>query len=75
MRVVGEAHEAGLPTTSTLMFGHAEGVPSLSRHLMRLRVVQARSLRRGAPAAITEFVPLPFVHTEAPAYRRGHLSM
>ena len=72
MRIVGEAHSAGLPTTSTLMFGHAEGVPSLARHLMRLRVVQARSLRRGAPARITEFVPLPFVHAEAPAYLLGN---
>ncbi len=72
MRVVGEAHAAGLPTTSTLMFGHAEGVPSLARHLLRLRLVQARSRARAAAAAITEFVPLPFVHSEAPAYRRGN---
>ena len=53
------------------MFGHAEGVPALAKHLMRIRVVQARSQRRGAAGAITEFVPLPFVHAEAPMYRLG----
>ena len=71
MRVVREAHEAGLPTTSTIMFGHTEGYASVARHLMRLRVLQERSLRAGHAAAITEFVPLPFVHPEAPVFRRG----
>jgi FO synthase len=71
MSVVQEAHAVGLPTTSTLMFGHSEGYASIARHLMRLRVLQERSLRAAHPAAITEFVPLPFVHPEAPVYRRG----
>eukprot|EP00966_Prymnesium_polylepis_P019514 450090-Prymnesium_polylepis.1 len=71
LHVVGEAHAAGLHTTSTLMFGHTEGVGAWARHLMKLRVAQLRSARRGSDAAITEFVPLPFVHTEAPVYRTG----
>jgi FO synthase len=70
-QVVGEAHSAGLPTTATIMFGHTEGYASVARHLMRLRVLQERSLRAGHSAAITEFVPLPFVHPEAPLFRRG----
>ena len=69
--VIGEAHEAGLPTTATIMFGHTEGYASAARHLMRLRLRQERSIRAGFGAAITEFVPLPFVHPEAPVYRRG----
>lgn len=71
LRVVSEAHAAGLPTTSTIMFGHTEGYASVARHLTRLRITQERSLRASHGAAITEFVPLPFVHPEAPVYRRG----
>ena len=69
--VLGEAHAAGLPTTSTIMFGHTEGYASVARHLVRLRLQQERSVRAAHPAAITEFVPLPFVHPEAPVYRKG----
>ena len=72
LRVLGEAHAAGLPTTTTLMFGHVEGYTSVARHLKRLQIRQERTIRAGAPAAVTEFVPLPFVHPEAPVYRRGH---
>jgi len=63
--VVATAHRVGLPTTSTIMFGHLEGVESWARHLLRLRRLQQRT------GGITEFVPLPFVHMEAPLYRRG----
>uniref|UniRef100_A0A7S2BER7 CofH/MqnC-like C-terminal domain-containing protein n=1 Tax=Haptolina brevifila TaxID=156173 RepID=A0A7S2BER7_9EUKA len=69
--VVHKAHAAGLPTTSTIMFGHTEGHAAIARHLKRLHVLQERSLSSGLPVAITEFVPLPFVHPEAPVYKRG----
>ena len=69
--LVGEAHAVGLPTTSTLMFGHCEGVSAVANHLIRLRNRQQRSIDSGSPASITEFVPLPFVHPEAPIYRMG----
>jgi FO synthase len=59
------AHAAGLPTTSTIMFGSVEGPRAWARHLLRIRAQQIRS------GGFTEFVPLPFVHTEAPIYRRG----
>ncbi len=63
--VVEAAHNVGLPTTSTIMFGHVDRPVHWARHLLHLRALQARS------GGITEFVPLPFVHMEAPIYLRG----
>lgn len=65
LEVVRQAHRAGLPTTSTIMFGHIEGYEHWARHLLRLRELQSET------GGITEFVPLPFVHMEAPMYLRG----
>ena len=65
LRVIGEAHESGLPTTSTMMFGHVEHYRHWARHLLALRVLQQRT------GGITEFVPLPFVPMESPLYRKG----
>jgi len=63
--VVGAAHKVGLPTTSTIMFGHLEQPRHWARHLLALRRQQAET------GGFTEFVPLPLVHMEAPFYRRG----
>jgi FO synthase len=63
--VIETAHGVGLRTTSTIMFGHVDTPLSWARHLLHLRELQART------AGITEFVPLPFVHMEAPMYLRG----
>jgi FO synthase len=65
LNVVGTAHEAGLRTTSTIMYGHVETPRAWARHLLRLRELQKRT------GGITEFVPLPFVHMESPMYLRG----
>ena len=65
LHVVATAHLLGIPTTSTIMYGHIEGPESWARHLMRLRELQAET------GGITEFVPLPFVHMEAPIYLKG----
>ena len=65
LEVVQTAHEIGLRTTSTIMFGHVESYEHWAMHLLRLRAVQERT------AGFTEFVPLPFVHMEAPMYIRG----
>jgi FO synthase len=65
LEVIETAHEAGLPTTSTMMFGHIDGYADWAAHLLRLRDLQRRT--RG----LTEFVPLPFVAQEAPLYKRG----
>ena len=59
------AHRAGLRSTTTIMFGHVDGPRSWARHLLRLREQQRRS------GGFTEFVPLPFVHMEAPIYLKG----
>lgn len=65
LEVVGTAHEVGLRTTSTIMFGHVDRPVHWARHLLRLRALQART------GGITEFVPLPFVHMEAPLALKG----
>jgi FO synthase len=63
--VVRAAHEVGLPTTATIMFGHVDGYEDWARHLLRIRDLQAET------HGFTEFVPLPFVAHEAPLYLRG----
>jgi FO synthase len=59
------AHRAGLRSNVTMMFGHVDGPRHWARHLVRAREQQRRS------GGFTEFVPLPFVHMEAPMWRRG----
>ena len=63
--VMRAAHPLGLASTSTIMFGHVEHPISWARHLLVLRDLQAET------GGFTEFVPLPFVHMEAPMYLRG----
>ncbi len=65
LEVLRAAHGLGLRTTSTIMYGHVERPVSWARHLLVLRDLQAET------GGITEFVPLPFVHMEAPMYLRG----
>jgi FO synthase len=59
------AHRVGLRSNVTMMFGHVEGPRNLARHLLHAREQQERS------GGFTEFVPLPFVHMEAPMWLRG----
>jgi FO synthase len=70
IEVIETAHRVGLPTTSTIMFGHVDSYEDWAIHLETLRALQMRSLKNGA-VGITEFVPLPFVAHEAPMYKRG----
>jgi FO synthase len=63
--VMRTAHGLGLRTTSTIMFGHLETPRNWARHLLAIRHLQQET------GGFTEFVPLPFVHMEAPMYRRG----
>jgi len=63
--VCRDAHRAGIPTTSTIMYGHLERPEHWAHHLLALRRLQ------GETGGFTEFVPLPLVHMEAPFYRRG----
>jgi FO synthase len=63
--VARTAHGLGLRTTSTIMYGHIERPLSWARHLIALRDLQTET------GGFTEFVPLPFVHMEAPMYLKG----
>jgi FO synthase len=65
LEVHDTAHRTGLRSTTTIMFGSVERPRSWARHLLRLREQQERS------GGYTEFVPLPFVHMEAPIYLKG----
>jgi FO synthase subunit 2 len=65
--VVSTAHTVGLPTTSTIMYGHVETDAERIRHLDLLRSIQRET------GGFTEFVPLSFVHEEAPMTLRHQL--
>ncbi len=65
LEVMEAAHRCGFRTTATIMFGHIDGPENWARHLLRIRDLQAKT------GGFTEFVPLPFVHMEAPIYLKG----
>jgi FO synthase len=65
LEVMRTAHRMGFRTTATIMFGHMETPVHWARHLLRIRALQAET------GGFTEFVPLPFVHMEAPIYLKG----
>jgi FO synthase len=65
LEVIETAHNVGLRTTATIMFGHVDDYRAWARHLLSVRDLQKRT------GGFTEFVPLPFVAHEAPLYKRG----
>jgi len=65
VQVIETAHKIGIRTTATIMFGHVDGPLNWARHLLVIRRLQERT------AGITEFVPLPFVASEAPLFLKG----
>ena len=67
LEIMQTAHELGLRSTATIMFGHLESPRHWARHLLRIRALQEKT------QGFTEFVPLPFVHMEAPVYLRGRV--
>ena len=70
VEVVSTAHRVGIPTTSTMMYGHVDNPRHWVQHLRVLAGIQDTASEHGA-AGFTEFVPLPFVHTSAPIYLAG----
>jgi FO synthase len=62
VEVITTAHALGIPTTSTIMFGHVETLVERVRHLDLLRSIQRDT------GGFSEIVPLSFVHTEAPLF-------
>jgi FO synthase subunit 2 len=65
--VIKQAHALGIPTTSTIMYGHIETSRHKAEHIHLLRKIQKET------HGFTEFVPLSFVHTEAPMYNNKTL--
>jgi FO synthase subunit 2 len=65
--VITTAHRVGLPTTATIMYGHIESDEERMRHLELLRSIQEDT------SGFTEFVPLSFVHSEAPLHMKQML--
>ncbi|MDP8931771.1 MAG: 5-amino-6-(D-ribitylamino)uracil--L-tyrosine 4-hydroxyphenyl transferase CofH, partial [Actinomycetota bacterium] len=68
--VVTTAHRLGIRSSSTMMYGHVDEPRHWAAHLHLLRRLQRDNLDRGV-AGFTEFVPLPFVHQQAPIYLAG----
>ncbi|MCC6389308.1 MAG: 5-amino-6-(D-ribitylamino)uracil--L-tyrosine 4-hydroxyphenyl transferase CofH [Bryobacterales bacterium] len=65
IRVITCAHRLGIPTSSTIMYGHIESARDAAQHIGLLRDIQKQT------GGFTEFVPLSFIHTEAPMYRKS----
>ncbi|MFP6796596.1 MAG: 5-amino-6-(D-ribitylamino)uracil--L-tyrosine 4-hydroxyphenyl transferase CofH [Pseudomonadales bacterium] len=65
LEVMETAHRVGFKSTATIMYGHVDEPIHWARHLMRVRDLQKKT------GGFTEFVPLPFVHMEAPMYLKG----
>jgi len=65
VEVITQAHRLGIPTTATMLYGHVERPEHIVEHLRILRDIQDRT------GGFTEFVPLSFVHANAPLYRSG----
>ena len=65
VEIITTAHELGIPTTSTMMYGHVEEAEDWVRHLLLLRSIQKRT------GGFTEFVPLGFIHQNTRLYKHG----
>ncbi|MCJ7794930.1 MAG: 5-amino-6-(D-ribitylamino)uracil--L-tyrosine 4-hydroxyphenyl transferase CofH [Methanoregulaceae archaeon] len=65
VRIIREAHQLGIPSTATIMYGHCESEKDLVQHLAILRKIQDET--RG----FTEFVPLSFIHMNTPLFKEG----
>jgi FO synthase len=63
VEIITAAHELGIPTTSTMMYGHVEEPADWVRHMLLLRAIQKRT------TGFTEFVPLGFIHENTRLYR------
>jgi len=65
LKLSTSAHRLGIRTTSTIMYGHLETLRHRAAHIALLRDIQRET------CGFTEFVPLSFVHTEAPMWQKG----
>src|ERR1035437_10382893 len=65
IEVIRTAHSLGIPTTSTMMYGHTELPKHWVRHLLLLRDIQKET------HGFTEFVPLGFIHSQTRLFQSG----
>jgi FO synthase len=65
VEIITAAHELGIPSTSTMMYGHVEEPADCVRHILLLRAIQKRT------GGFTEFVPLGFIHENTRLFRHG----
>ena len=65
INIIKLAHSMQIPTTSTIMYGHVESSLHKAKHLALIRGIQKET------CGFTEFVPLSFVHSEAPMYNHN----
>jgi FO synthase subunit 2 len=63
IEIIKTAHKLGIPSTSTIMYGHIEKEIHRAKHLLILKEIQKET------KGFTEFIPLSFVHKEAPMYK------
>ncbi|MCA1727418.1 MAG: bifunctional FO biosynthesis protein CofGH, partial [Actinobacteria bacterium] len=63
--VVKTAHRLGIPSSSTIMYGHVDAPPHWVGHIRRLARIQSET------GGFTEWVPLPFIHQNSPIYLAG----
>jgi FO synthase len=65
IEIIKTAHSLGIPTTSTMMYGHTELPEHWVRHLLLLRDIQKDT------GGFTEFVPLGFIHSQTKLFKSG----
>jgi 7,8-didemethyl-8-hydroxy-5-deazariboflavin synthase CofH subunit len=65
IEVIKTAHSLGVPSTSTMMYGHTERPEHWVRHLLLLREIQKET------GGFTEFVPLGFIHSQTKLFQIG----
>jgi len=63
IKIIKYAHKIGIKTTSTMMFGHVESLKDRVEHIAKIREIQKET------KGFTEFVPLDFIHSEAPMFK------
>nr|WP_205623118.1 bifunctional FO biosynthesis protein CofGH [Sciscionella marina] len=71
IEVISTAHELGIPTTSTMMYGHVDTPEHWIGHIKLIADLQRRALEKTGKRGFTEFVLLPFIHQSSPIYLAG----
>ena len=66
VEIISTAHDVGIKTTATIMYGHVDSPTHWAQHLETIRAIQRAC--RHAEGGFTEFVPLSFVHEDAPLF-------